>query len=85
SEQEAHNIGVDAYVYFYPLLSIDFTRKQFTNMSGDAEQDYFAEGISEDIITAISKLSQIFVIARNSSFTLKGKNVQVQEVGTKLG
>ena len=54
-------------------------------MSGDAEQDYFADGISEDIITALSKLSQLFVIARNSSFTFKGKNVHVQEVGTKLG
>ena len=52
-------------------------------MSGDAEQDYFADGISEDIITALSKLSQLFVIARNSSFTFKGKNVNVQEVGTK--
>lgn len=57
----------------------------FANMSGDAEQDYFADGISEDIITALSKLSQLFVIARNSSFTFKGQNVHVQEVGTKLG
>jgi adenylate cyclase len=57
----------------------------FANMSGDAEQDYFADGISEDIITALSKLSQLFVIARNSSFTFKGKNVDVQEVGAKLG
>ena len=55
----------------------------FANMSGDAEQEYFADGISEDIITALSKLPQLFVIARNSSFTFKGKNVDVQEVGTK--
>ena len=54
-------------------------------MSGDAEQEYFADGISEDIITALSKLSQLFVIARNSSFTFKGKNVNVQEVGKSLG
>ena len=54
-------------------------------MSGDAEQEYFADGISEDIITALSKLSQLFVIARNSSFTFKGKNVNVQEVGRSLG
>ena len=53
-------------------------------MSGDAEQEYFADGISEDIITALSKLSQLFVIARNSSFTFKGRNVNVQEVGRKL-
>ncbi len=57
----------------------------FQNMSGDPEQDYFADGISEDIITALSKLSQLFVIARNSSFTFKGKNVHVQEIGKALG
>ena len=57
----------------------------FANMSGDAEQEYFADGISEDIITALSKLSQLFVIARNSSFTFKGRNVNVQEVGRNLG
>ena len=57
----------------------------FANMSGDAEQDYFADGISEDIITALSKLPQLFVIARNSSFTFKGKNVNVQEAGRTLG
>ena len=56
----------------------------FANMSGDAEQEYFADGISEDIITALSKLSQLFVIARNSSFTFKGKNVNIQEVGRNL-
>jgi adenylate cyclase len=66
-----------------PKLSIAVL--PFANMSGDAEQEYFADGISEDIITALSKLSQLFVIARNSSFTFKGKNVHVQEVGSKLG
>ena len=57
----------------------------FANMSGDAEQEYFADGISEDTITALSKLSQLFVIARNSSFTFKGRNVNIQEVGRDLG
>ena len=57
----------------------------FANMSGDAEQEYFADGISEDIITALSKLPPLFVIARNSSFTFKGKNVHVAEVGKSLG
>lgn len=66
-----------------PKLSIAVL--PFANMSGDTEQDYFADGISEDIITALSKQSQLFVIARNSSFTFKGKNVHVQDVGTKLG
>ena len=57
----------------------------FQNMSGDPEQEYFADGISEDIITALSKLSQLFVIARNSSFTYKGKAVHVRDVGRDLG
>jgi adenylate cyclase len=57
----------------------------FANMSGDAEQEYFADGISEDIITALSKLPQLFVIARNSSFTFKGRNVHIGEVGKTLG
>jgi adenylate cyclase len=57
----------------------------FANMSGDAEQEYFADGISEDIITALSKVSGLFVIARNSSFTFKGKAVHVVDVGKKLG
>ena len=57
----------------------------FANMSGDAEQEYFADGISEDIITALSKLPQLFVIARNSAFTFKGKNVHIPEVGKSLG
>ncbi|ASY59072.1 adenylate/guanylate cyclase domain-containing protein [Sinorhizobium sp. CCBAU 05631] len=66
-----------------PKLSIAVL--PFANMSGDAEQEYFADGISEDIITSLSKLPQLFVIARNSSFTFKGKNVHVQEVGRNLG
>ena len=57
----------------------------FSNMSDDPQQEYFADGISEDIITALSKLSQLFVIARNSSFTFKGKNVHIGEVGKSLG
>jgi len=57
----------------------------FVNMSGDPEQEYFADGISEDIITALSKISGLFVIARNSSFTFKGKAVHVGEVSKKLG
>jgi adenylate cyclase len=57
----------------------------FTNMSGDPEQEYFADGISEDIITALSKLHWFFVIARNSSFTYKGKAVDVKRVAHELG
>ena len=57
----------------------------FQNMSGDPEQEYFADGIAEDIITALSKLSQLFVIARNSSFTFKGRNVDIRDVSKNLG
>jgi adenylate cyclase len=57
----------------------------FQNMSGDPEQDYFADGIVEDIITALSHFKSLFVIARNSSFTYKGKNVDVKQVGRELG
>jgi TolB-like protein/Flp pilus assembly protein TadD len=57
----------------------------FTNMSGDPEQDYFADGMAEDIITALSRCSGLFVIARNSSFTYKGQAVDVRRVGRELG
>jgi TolB-like protein len=57
----------------------------FTNMSGDAEQEYFADGMVEDIITALSRFNQLFVIARNSSFTYKGRAVDVKQVGRELG
>lgn len=57
----------------------------FTNMSGDPEQEYFSDGISEDIITALSKLRWFFVIARNSSFTYKGKPVHLKQVAEELG
>ncbi|AWL92042.1 winged helix-turn-helix domain-containing protein [Bradyrhizobium ottawaense] len=57
----------------------------FTNMSGAAEQDYFSDGISEDIITALSKLRWFFVIARNSSFVYKGRAVHIREVAQELG
>jgi adenylate cyclase len=57
----------------------------FQNMSGDPEQEYFADGIVEDITTALSRFRQLFVIARNSSFTYKGKAVDVKQVGRELG
>jgi len=57
----------------------------FLNMSGDPEQEYFSDGISEDIITALSKLRWFFVIARNSSFTYKGKAVHIRQVADELG
>jgi TolB-like protein/DNA-binding winged helix-turn-helix (wHTH) protein/Tfp pilus assembly protein PilF len=57
----------------------------FTNMSDDPQQDYFADGMAEEIITALSRCASLFVIARNSSFTYKGKAVDVRQVGRELG
>ena len=57
----------------------------FQNMSGDPEQEYFADGMVEDIITALSRFKSLFVIARNSSFTYKGKAVDVRVVARELG
>jgi adenylate cyclase len=57
----------------------------FTNMSGDPEQDYFSDGITEDIITELSRFSSLFVIARNSSFAFKGQAVDLAEVAKRLG
>jgi TolB-like protein len=57
----------------------------FVNLSGDAEQDYFADGMVEDIIAALSRMCWLFVIARNSTFTYKGRAVDVKQVGRELG
>ena len=57
----------------------------FENMSGDPEQEYFADGMVEEIITALSRFKSLFVIARNSSFTFKGRAVDIKEVGRRLG
>src|SRR4029453_12399278 len=57
----------------------------FQNMSRDPEQDYFADGMVEEIITALSRMHWLFVIARNSSFTYKGRIVDVKQVGRELG
>src|SRR5229473_8663887 len=57
----------------------------FTNMSGDREQEYFSDGITDDLITALSRLPGLFVIARTSTFTYKGKAAKVQDIGRELG
>ena len=57
----------------------------FTNMSGDPEQEYFTDGVSEDIITELSRFRSLFVIARNSSFSYKGKSPDIRQVGRELG
>src|SRR5207249_8305262 len=57
----------------------------FANMSGDPEQEYFADGMVEEIITALCRIRRLFVIARNSSFTYKGQAIDVKQVGQELG
>jgi TolB-like protein/Flp pilus assembly protein TadD len=57
----------------------------FTNMSDDPKQEFFADGLAEEIINGLTKVPQVFVIARNSSFTYKGKNVDVKQVGREMG
>lgn len=57
----------------------------FANLGGDAEQDYFADGMVDDIITGLSRINWLFVIARNSTFTYKGRAVEVKQVGRELG
>jgi len=57
----------------------------FTNMSGDPDQDYFSDGLAEDVITELSRFSELFVIARNSSFVFKGQAVDVKEAARRLG
>ncbi len=57
----------------------------FANMSGDPEQEYFSDGLTEDIVTGLSRFHSLFVIARNSAFIFKGQAVNVQDVGKKLG
>ena len=57
----------------------------FTNMSGDPQQEYFADGVVEDIITGLARIKWLFVVARNSSFIYKGQSVSVKKVGRELG
>ena len=57
----------------------------FTNMSADPEQEYFADGISEDLITDLSKIPDLLVISRLSSFTYKGKNIKIQQIARGAG
>src|SRR5262249_43421873 len=57
----------------------------FANLTGDSQQDYFSDGVTEDITTELSRFSELMVIARNSSFQYKGKAVDIRQVGRELG
>jgi TolB-like protein len=96
-EQQVKNIARPVHVYRIPnsgnapqpALSLpdkpSIAVLPFTNMSGDPEQEYFADGMVEEIITALSRIRWPFVIARNSSFTYKGRPIDVKQVGRELG
>jgi adenylate cyclase len=97
-EQEVKNIACPVHVYRVALFGTPQAAPQpalpnkpsiavlpFQNMSGDLEQEYFADGMVEEIITALSRIRWLFVIARNSSFTYKGQAVDVRRVGRELG
>ncbi len=84
----ARAAGTAEYVYRPSLALPDkpsVAVLPFTNMSGDPEQEFFADGIAEDIITALSRYPSLFVISRNSCFTYKGRPVDVKRVGRELG
>jgi adenylate cyclase len=84
--QTTENAGETAAVQPLPLPDKpSIAVLPFENMSGDPEQEYFADGMVEDIITALSRNQWLFVIARNSSFTYKGRAVDVKQVGRELG
>src|SRR5271156_5734862 len=82
-------VGVEPTVVSKPTLPLpdkpSIAVLPFANMSGDPEQEYFADGMVEEIITALSRIRWLFVIARNSSFTYKGQAVDVKQVGHELG
>src|SRR5215831_19424197 len=97
-EQHVKNITRPVHVYRIPLAETARTQAPlplpdkpslavlpFQNMTGDGEQDYFVDGIVEEITTAISRLPWLFVIARNSSFTYKGRPIDVKQVARELG
>ena len=75
------SIGLDFSVPDYPSIAV----LPFTVMSADPEQEFFADGVAEDIITALSKISRLLVVARNSTFTYKGKAVDVKQVSREQG
>jgi adenylate cyclase len=86
-EGSAHSaqVGVDAAPAFALPDKPSIAVLPFQNMSGDPEQEYFADGMVEEIITALSRIRWLFVIARNSTFTYKGQAVDVKQVGRELG
>jgi adenylate cyclase len=85
SEAASINPAVAAIQALAPPDKPSIAVLPFQNMSVDPEQEYFADGMVEEITTALSRFKALFVIARNSSFTYKGKAVDVKQVGRELG
>ena len=85
SKKQEHQIGAEAIKLLPPTDRPSIAVLPFDNMSGDPEQEYFADGITEDIITELSKISEMMVISRNSTFTYKGKATKSQDVCNDLG
>lgn len=81
AERAEPNAGLGLALPDKPSIAV----MPFQNMSEDREQEYFADGIAEDIITALSRMQWLFVIARNSTFTYKGRSVDIRQVGRDLG
>src|SRR6266852_5091850 len=85
ADHPANEISESSRPMLSPLDRPAIAVLSFTNMSGEPEQEYFSDGISEDIINALSKLRWFYLIARNSSFIYKGKAVHIKQVGDELG
>lgn len=84
-EDGAPHAGADAGSARRPVVKPSIAVMPFANMSGDAEQEYFVDGLTEDIITELSRRHELFVISRNSTFVYKGQSVNIREVAEKLG
>ncbi|SDR29184.1 adenylate cyclase [Rhizobiales bacterium GAS113] len=86
---QVHRVSLGKHALALPELALpdkpSLAVLPFQNMSGDSEQQYFADGMVDDIITALSRVPSLFVIARNSTFTYKGRAVDVRQVGRELG
>ena len=83
ADQKSRRPGTEAVLPILDKPSIAIL--PFTNMSGDPQQEYFADGITEDIITELSRFLELRVMARNSTFYYKGQAIKVQDVGRELG
>lgn len=83
-EEKSNVIGVGSTGHVDPV-KLSIAVLPFVNLSGDVDEEYFSDGITEDVITALSRLRWLFVIARNSTFTYKGREIDVRRIGREMG